>query len=72
MTEGEVLNALVEHCRELGTTSRMRPEILSIIAKRLAADPNMTPAKVKECCKDPDALMKYFQYNTGQETALGL
>lgn len=60
MTEGEVLEVIVEHCKELGTTDRMRTDVLSHISKRLASQPGMTPDKVKECCHDPEVMMQYF------------
>lgn len=60
LTEGEVLEILVKRCQNIGTVKRMRPEVLAVVSKRLAAEPGMTEEKVMDCCKSPMAMAKYF------------
>ena len=60
MTEGDVLEVLVKRCQNLGTVSRMRPDVLAVVAKRLAAEPGMTEEKVMAACKSPMTMAKYF------------
>jgi hypothetical protein len=60
MTEGEVLEVLVQRCKELGTVARMNTAVLSQVAKRLAAVPGMTADKVMAACRNPMAMAKYF------------
>jgi hypothetical protein len=60
MTEGDVLEVLVKRCQNLGTVSRMQPDVLAVVAKRLAAEPGMTEEKVMDCCKSPMKMAKYF------------
>lgn len=60
MTEGEVLDTLVQRCRNLGTVSRMNPAVLSQIAQRLAAEPDMTEEKVMAACQSPMTMARYF------------
>lgn len=60
MTEGDVLEVLVKRCQNLGTVSRMKPEVLTIISKRLAAEPGMTEEKVMAACRNPMTMAKYF------------
>ena len=60
MTEGEVMAVLVKRCKNLGTIKRMDTAVMSQIAKRLAAEPDMTEEKVMDACKSPMAMMRYF------------
>ena len=60
MTEGDVLEVLVKRCQNLGTISRMNPDVLAVVAKRLAAEPGMTEEKVMSACKSPMVMAKYF------------
>ena len=60
MTEGDVLEVLVKRCQNLGTVSRMKPEVLTVISKRLAAEPGMTEEKVMAACKNPSKMLEYF------------
>lgn len=60
MTEGEVMEVLVQRCKNLGTVKRMDTAVMSQIAKRLAAVPDMTAEKVMNACKSPVEMMRYF------------
>jgi hypothetical protein len=60
MTEGEVMEVLVQRCKNLGTVKRMDTAVLSCIAKGLAAVPDMTAKKVMQACQSPAAMMQYF------------
>ena len=60
MTEGEVMEVLVQRCKNLGTVNRMDTAVMSQIAKRLAAVPGMTAEKVMNACKSPAAMLQYF------------
>lgn len=60
MTEGEVMEVLVQRCKNLGTVARMDTAVMSHIAKRLASIPDMTAEKVMNACKNPAAMLRYF------------
>ena len=60
MTEGEVMEVLVQRCKNLGTIKRMDTAVMSQLAKRLAAVPGMTAEKVMNACKSPAEMLRYF------------
>ena len=60
MTEGEVMEVLVQRCKKLGTVKRMDTAVMSQLAKRLAAVPGMTAEKVMNACQSPAAMLQYF------------